>query len=561
MKFIGIELRNYRSIGDKPVSLTPLKKCNILIGQNNAGKSNVLKALKKVSDIYQQGGNKHGLDELELHKRSTASQFTYKLWYEAENSIQADVALSKCARTSTFWFEIVWSYSQTPTVIDHSFAHVKDFDQSGDLLDLLANKHWTGRVNEEEIREEFLKLGGNIFARLSLQLPPVYIIPEFRQIRPGDEYAFDGTQLDRLLANYHMPVIGKDDDQLKFDRIQEFTRRLLHLPNATLEVSRENPTIIIKNEGLRLPITSFGTGVHELLILVTAVLSLENAICCIEEPEIHLYPRLQRELIEFLINDTNNQYLLSTHSPTFINAISTSNDIQVFHLRLEDGETVGTPVLQKSMGLTILRELGIKASDLLQANCIIWIEGLSDRTYLQRWIELVSPELVEGRDYIFMCYRQLPRLNFEAEGITGELVNVLQINQNPILIMDSDLDSSAGNLDPVKNDMIQKCTACGGIGWVTDGREIENYIPPAVVMRACKDLRGVDIDITLKPYDKFSDVVDRALKKVNAKPLNYASDKLNYSRKFAEHFTLADVDNGLRKRLDEILNHIRSLSS
>lgn len=79
-----------------------------------------------------------------------------------------------------------------------------------------------------------------------------------------------------------------------------------------------------------------------------------NAICCIEEPEIHLHPRLQREFIDFITTETTNQYLISTHSPTFINAINKPDNVQVFHLRLENGATVGGPILKDEDSLQAL---------------------------------------------------------------------------------------------------------------------------------------------------------------------------------------------------------------
>lgn len=36
----------------------------------------------------------------------------------------------------------------------------------------------------------------------------------------------------------------------------------------------------------------------------------------------------------------------------------------------------------------LLNDLDIRASDLLQSNGIVWVEGPSDRVYVKRWIEL-----------------------------------------------------------------------------------------------------------------------------------------------------------------------------
>lgn len=39
----GIGFKGYRSIGEKPVLLYPLKKVNLFVGPNNCGKSNILR--------------------------------------------------------------------------------------------------------------------------------------------------------------------------------------------------------------------------------------------------------------------------------------------------------------------------------------------------------------------------------------------------------------------------------------------------------------------------------------------------------------------------------------
>ena len=148
---------------------------------------------------------------------------------------------------------------------------------------------------------------------------------------------------------------------------------------------------------------------HELLILLAAAVSLEGSICCIEEPEIHFHPRLQREFVDVLIRETQNIYLVSTHSPTLINLRATlptaqARQVQVIHTRIEAGATKGRSVLSDEQGVSVLVDLGVKASDLLQANCVVWVEGPSDQIYLKHWLGLVEPELITGIHYSIMFY-------------------------------------------------------------------------------------------------------------------------------------------------------------
>ncbi len=77
MKLSGIELRNFRSIGDQPVILSPFKKVNILVGKNNSGKSNALEAVRRILTALRKEAPKEGLDltDLDQHNRSADNRF------------------------------------------------------------------------------------------------------------------------------------------------------------------------------------------------------------------------------------------------------------------------------------------------------------------------------------------------------------------------------------------------------------------------------------------------------------------------------------------------------
>jgi len=164
-----------------------------------------------------------------------------------------------------------------------------------------------------------------------------------------------------------------------------------------------------------------------------------------------------------------------------------TNRVQVFHLYLEDAATIGGPILSDGDSLSALRDLGVKASDILQANCVLWVEGPSDLVYLKRWLELVSPDLIEGRDYSIMLYggRLLSHLSIERDKVPEELIHILKINQNAVVIMDSDRKKVREHLNKTKQRVREECERNGGICWVTDAREVENYLPKRVVAATC----------------------------------------------------------------------------
>ena len=362
-----------------------------------------------------------------------------------------------------------------------------------------------------------------------------------------------------MLAQYQNPEIGSDKQREKFDQIERFVRKLLHLPEARLDVTRATETLTIENNGLRLPLESYGTGVHELVILITAVLSIENSICCIEEPEIHLHPRLQREFIAFITRDTSNEYLISSHSPVFINAMQWLDQVGIFHLWQKDNATDGGQMSGDDDALRALSDLGVTASDILQSNCIIWVEGPSDRIYLNRWLELVAPDLIEGQHYSNMFYggKLLFHLSIMREKIPEDLVHVLRLNQRAIVLMDSDKAKSQERLSKTKKRVRAECENSGGICWVTSGREIENYLPEHAIVSVCKELTERQISLEIHRYNKFDDDLREALSNAKARQLDYSADKVRYAKLFTNQFVIDDIKSDLKTQIETIAEKIR----
>ena len=148
--------------------------------------------------------------------------------------------------------------------------------------------------------------------------------------------------------------------------------------------------------------------------------------------------------------------------------------------------------------LGVISELGAKPSDLLQANGIIWVEGPSDCIYLNRWLDLFSGgNLQEGRDYQCAFYggSLLARTQFKSpEDAEAELVNLFRVNPNIVVICDGDRTAGAGEGSRIKDRVRRINTEVkqipGAHIWVTEAKEIENYVPGSVLGKVLK-IEGV----------------------------------------------------------------------
>ncbi len=83
------------------------------------------------------------------------------------------------------------------------------------------------------------------------------------------------------------------------------------------------------NENNRIPINFASSGQQEVLWLLNQLyillLKKEKAFVIIEEPEAHLYPYLQRDVIEFIsyfMNTTKSAVFITTHSPYVLTSIN-----------------------------------------------------------------------------------------------------------------------------------------------------------------------------------------------------------------------------------------------
>ena len=276
----------------------------------------------------------------------------------------------------------------------------------------------------------------------------------------------------------------------RLNKLQGFVRDVMNDPCTSLLVSHESHEISLKtSDAGYLPLDSLGTGVTELVILASIIACNDNRIICIEEPEIHLHPALQARFMKYLLEDDSNRFIITTHSPTVINYPG----VQVAHVSKANGVSRCKQLDGLGCARDLLDDLGVKASDLLQASFIVWVEGPSDRIYLTYWIKRWSDEhnisLEEGIHYSVMIYggKLLNALDASTCGdVPAELIALFRINTHFCVLIDSDKKSSHSGLSSTKHRIVDECVQSGAMSWVTWGATIENYIPEDVLVASIK---------------------------------------------------------------------------
>jgi predicted ATPase len=130
---------------------------------------------------------------------------------------------------------------------------------------------------------------------------------------------------------------------------------------------------------LAIPLSDSGTGVSQVLaILFVVFTSPFSRTILIDEPQSFLHPGAVRKLIElFKMDYPQHQYIMATHSPTVITAANPANIILVRQSNsASDLQRIDPTKTEELRG--VLAELGARLSDVFGADNILWVEGQTE---------------------------------------------------------------------------------------------------------------------------------------------------------------------------------------
>lgn len=189
-----------------------------------------------------------------------------------------------------------------------------------------------------------------------------------------------GDTFDRLVDHLEeiFPTVGNLSVTLK--------------PGSNIFEIRVWPTPSMERVELSFPLNSSGTGVAQVIAILAAIMTIEDAVIVIDEINSFLHPAAVKALLRILQTEyPHHQYIISTHAPE---VIGFSNPKTV-HLVKRDGYE--SSIQELDLGeVSALREvadhLGISMADVFAAERIIWVEGPTEELSFPYIYQLFADE-------------------------------------------------------------------------------------------------------------------------------------------------------------------------
>jgi predicted ATP-dependent endonuclease of OLD family len=613
-KNIKLNLKEY------PEQLGNLSKINIFVGANNSGKSRLLR------QIFCRNIKFNNIQSLEIYKLYKGAAEDLNKKYEGLEQLKDRTSLNISANYKQL--EFVKDLSDCKNYHDNIKKNITQNTSGTSII-------YDGRIKSSDLARDIdkqIKTKEELFRDLDKKYIFVYI-PMLRGLRPIDrvdykeEYDKDKQKIlenykfgdwdsyrARTIFDYFKKTTSNNTEWINFNgdypNCNIFTGLTLYNDIKKMLLGSKDNRALIKeyeeflsenffnNQDIELiprldydvlnikiaeeehPIYSLGDGLQTVLICTFPLFQYkkENVVLCIEEPELTLHPSMQRKLLETFSNDKyskNTQIFITTHSNHLLDITLDYSNISIYSFEKTEDEKF--TIKNNTQNKEILDLLGIRNSSVFLSNCIIWVEGISDRLYIKKYLQLYQDTLdsknrfEEDKHYSILEYSggNITHFNFFNQDVLDK-IDVSAINKNNFLIADNDgYDPRTGKeylnvKHTIKGERLQQLYNQLPNNFWAYHKEIE-YLLPLIILNEVKTTKYVadDFGHNLILDNTNFEEYDEKLKYIkNIKQEIGISDKREYAEKMIkeignQNITFNQLPNITKEFVKKIYNFIQ----
>ncbi len=396
MKISKIEIENFKAFRKVEIPLNP--HFNIIIGENNIGKSTLFEAIHLWMLGYKRLIKANGKS---FYGSGTPRYLSFeKLYFLRLSSI--DDAFNGSAKTVSITMHIA---------MDESTYSLKIKFEKPSSMDFYLRVKYEG--------DDFQRLSGQLGAKGLTLANAIFIFhtrPVFNTIK--NEPFYNNAQLTKKIS------LGKSYDVIrnKILKGDPSDRRFLKLQDRVSNVFHKDIKIRFKNKSLQdeeyvritveiendkeLDISLVGSGVLQVIDIFSTLEFINKKEPClnlllIDEPDSHLHTNMQSALIDELRTDTKNQHFIITHNERLISKAQEGELLYINRIGLEAGKIEPTSTKHYSAVSAELASQLYSLDELTQTKIIVVTEGKTDKKILEIAWEKLYPGVL--CPFAFFC--------------------------------------------------------------------------------------------------------------------------------------------------------------
>ena len=387
MKLISFSVSNYRSI--TRAHKIEIQDLTILVGKNNEGKSNIIKALSLSMDIIKNYNR--------IRREWITPPYQKYLFSERDYSWERDFPINyqnkkKGSKKSKFELEFLLSQEELQKInrftesklTTPNFVIIIEFGPDN-ILNLKVSKQGTSKLNKNaKIVSKFVSdnLVFNYIPSIRTESQAIRLIADTlsQELKIVEEEEAYQKAIETINKLQRKPLDGiatkvKETLQIFIPSIKNVE---IAIEDNYRKLSLRRGLELLIDDGSLTNIEYKDDGIKNLatLAMLTDRYNVEqSSIIAIDEPEAHLHPGSIRQLNNIIHKlSKDNQVIIATHNQLFIN----KNDIKS-NIIVSSGKACPAKNIRE-----IRESLGVKLADnLISCNCKLFVEGISDKKIIE----------------------------------------------------------------------------------------------------------------------------------------------------------------------------------